>query len=85
MTVDDFLWAILGAGFLTGLAYVRSEFHSYRARQGVQRERMAQQRLLWPTAASSDDTPKASALKRTKPALADLRRPARLNCCNSSR
>jgi hypothetical protein len=91
MTTDDFLWAILGAGFLTSIAYVRSEFHAYRARQGVQRERLAQQRLLWPTkaqatAASPDEVSNAiAAAKRTTPASDHRQRPDRFQCCSSSR
>jgi hypothetical protein len=91
MTTDDFLWVILGAGFLTSLAYVRSEFHAYRARRGVQRERLAQQRLLWPTkthatAAGPSEASKAvAAVKRTTPELDHRQRPDRYQCCSSSR
>jgi hypothetical protein len=91
MTTDDFLWVILGMGFLTGIAYVRSEFHAYRARQGVERERLAQQRMLWPTktqatAASPSKASKAiSAAERTTPALDHRQRPDRYQCCSSGR
>jgi hypothetical protein len=49
MTPDDFLWALLGVGVLTSIAYVCSEFSSHRARQALENERLAEQRLLWPT------------------------------------
>jgi hypothetical protein len=49
MTPDDFLWAILGAGALTSIAYIGSEFRSHRTRQALEHERLAQQQLLWPS------------------------------------
>lgn len=55
MVSEDLLWAILGAGFFVGIAYVRSEFRMYRAFQGLHVARLAQQRLLW-AAASPKDT-----------------------------
>ena len=53
MTPDDFLWAILGAGVLTSIAYIGSEFHSHRTRQALEHERLAQQQRLWPTESGS--------------------------------
>ena len=66
MVFEDLLWAILGAGFFVGIAYVRSELRTYRAFQGLHVARLAQQRSLWVTemplaAASPSDTTEAIA------------------------
>ena len=49
MTPDDILWTLLGAGVLTSIAYIGSEFRSHRTRQALEHERLAQQQQLWPT------------------------------------
>jgi hypothetical protein len=49
MNIDDFLWAILGAGVLLSIAYVRAELLAHRTRRELELERFEREQLLWPS------------------------------------
>jgi hypothetical protein len=49
VTLDDFLWAFLWAGFLMTFAYVRSELVEHQTRRARESERLAQRQSLFPS------------------------------------
>lgn len=53
MTPDDILFAILGLGFATSIAYVGSELLGRRASRVLDRDRLVRQQQLWTTKTTS--------------------------------
>jgi hypothetical protein len=49
MNVDDILWAMIGAGALLSIAYVRAEFRAHRTYRELDHERFEREQRLWPS------------------------------------
>jgi len=49
MSIDDILWAMIGAGALLSIAYVRAEFRAHRTFRELDHERFEREQRLWPS------------------------------------
>jgi hypothetical protein len=67
MNVDDILWAILGAGAVLSIAYVRAELLAHRSFQELELERFEREQLLWPSRRSPALEPDADAARSCSP------------------
>ena len=64
MNLDDVLWIMICAGLFLSIATLRAELKEHQLHRGLEDERLAQQRTLWPRVdAPAEPDPQARTIR----------------------